>query len=350
MARLLRIHYPGAIYHVTGRMLGNWRDQRDRLFRDDRDRHRFLERLEQGIVNFDVRLYLFCLMSNHFHLLVETPQGNLSPFMQSLNTGYTVYFNLRHQRHGHLFDGRYKAHLVAGDEYLLKLSRYIHQNPVCVASWVKRTMSDRVERMRAYRWSSYRGYIGADKAFEFVDEGPILAMMAGGKNNKRKGYGEYVESGLARKDEDLREALKKRSLGIGDQNFQILVDRIRNRKLKMQWRPEDASFRRVTLPLKPNMVLKEVAKAFSIRTDELIARRRNSMLRPIAARSLLKFCGCTQREIAELLGLTTGAAVSLQIKRLKRVEETDRKTARKIQALEKVLRKRQEAKGNRAGK
>ncbi len=100
--------------------------------------------------------------------------------MQSLNTGYTVYFNLRHGRHGHLLDGRYKAQLVARDEYLLKLSRYVHQSPVCVASWAKRPLRDRVERMRAWCGSSYRGYIGADEAFEFVDEGPILAMMAGG--------------------------------------------------------------------------------------------------------------------------------------------------------------------------
>ena len=119
MARPLRIHFPGAIYHVSGRMLGSWRDQQDRLFRDDRDRRRFLQRLELGVADFDVRLYLFCLMSNHFHLLVETPQGNLSRFMQSLNTGYTVYFNLRHGRHGHLLDGRYQAQLVARDEYLL---------------------------------------------------------------------------------------------------------------------------------------------------------------------------------------------------------------------------------------
>ena len=103
-------------------------------------------------------------------------------------------------------------------------------------------MRDRVERMRAYRWSSYRGYIGVDKAFEFVDEGPILAMMTGGKRNQRKGYGEYVENGLARTDGDLQEALKTASLGIKDQDFRLHGERIRNRKLKKQRRPEDASF------------------------------------------------------------------------------------------------------------
>ena len=90
MARRLRIAYPGAIYHVTGRMLGSWRDQRDRLFRDDSDRKRFLDRLGQSVGDFDVRLYLFCLMSNHYYLLLETPRGNLSRFMLSLATGYTI--------------------------------------------------------------------------------------------------------------------------------------------------------------------------------------------------------------------------------------------------------------------
>ena len=87
-------------------MLGSWRSERNLLFRDDKDRIRFLRRLEQAVEDFEVRLYLYCLMSNHFHLLVGTPRGNLSKFMQSLNTGYTVYFNLRHRRHGHLMDGR----------------------------------------------------------------------------------------------------------------------------------------------------------------------------------------------------------------------------------------------------
>ena len=150
-------------------MLGSWRSERNLLFRDDKDRIRFLPRLEQAVEDFEVRLYLYCLMSNHFHLVVETPRGNLSKFMQSLNTGYTVYFNLRHRRHGHLMDGRYKAELVSGDEYLLKLSRYIHQNPVAVAAWRKRSIEERIPRLRAYRWSSCRGYIGEEKAADFVD-------------------------------------------------------------------------------------------------------------------------------------------------------------------------------------
>jgi len=107
MARQLRIEFPGAIHHVTVR--GNGR--RD-IFLDDRDRERFLLRLSESVESYEVRLYLFCLMSNHYHLLVETPKANISRFMQSLETGHTVYFNLRHGRSGHLTQGRFGSKLV----------------------------------------------------------------------------------------------------------------------------------------------------------------------------------------------------------------------------------------------
>ena len=114
MPRQVRVEFPGAIYHITIR--GNGRQS---IFGDDRDRERFLRRLAESVEAYGIRLYLFALMSNHAHFLCETPSVNLSRFMQSLETGYTVYFNLRHRTSGHLFQGRYKAKLVEGDEYLL---------------------------------------------------------------------------------------------------------------------------------------------------------------------------------------------------------------------------------------
>ena len=113
MARLLQ--FPEAIYHVTVR--GN---EPRLIFRDDSDRLRFLERLAQSQELYSIRLYLACLMPNHLHLLLETPGGNLSSFMARLVTAYTVYYNLRHHRVGHLTQGRYRAQMVEGNEYLLK--------------------------------------------------------------------------------------------------------------------------------------------------------------------------------------------------------------------------------------
>ena len=112
MARALRLQFPGAIYHVTTR--GN---ERRSIYRDDADRRRFLEKLEECVEIHHIRLYAFVLMSNHFHLLAETPRANLVVFMQQFNSSYSIYFNCRHGRSGHLFGGRYKAKMVEGDEY-----------------------------------------------------------------------------------------------------------------------------------------------------------------------------------------------------------------------------------------
>lgn len=130
MARRPRLVFEGAIYHVTFR--GNARQE---IFRQDADRLRFLESLSERVERYGVRLYVYCLMSNHVHLLMETPNGNLSEFMGSLLTSYCTYFNLRHRRTGHLLENRYKSPLVEGDEYLLKLCRYVHLNPVYVGEW-----------------------------------------------------------------------------------------------------------------------------------------------------------------------------------------------------------------------
>jgi len=151
MARPLRLAFEGAIYHVMAR--GN---ERGAIFRLNTDRLRFIDKLGESAESFQVRIYAYALMLNHWHGLIETPRGNLSAFMQQFNTSYTVYYNTRHQRVGHLYSGRYKSPLVKGDEYLLRLSRYIHLNPVRVATRAETPVAEKVERLRAYRWSSYR--------------------------------------------------------------------------------------------------------------------------------------------------------------------------------------------------
>jgi putative transposase len=100
MAMSLRVEFPGAIYHVTVRMVGSWAEDRGRLFRGRGDYERLMERLSERVQDFDIRLYLFCLMANHFHLVLETPRGNLVRFMHSLTTAYGTYYNLRHDRYG----------------------------------------------------------------------------------------------------------------------------------------------------------------------------------------------------------------------------------------------------------
>jgi putative transposase len=130
MARPLRIEYPGAYYHVTSRS-----NERRAIFADDTDKRRFLEILETTSNLFGAEVHGYVLMRNHFHLILMTPTANLQKFMQRFNTSYTVYFNRRHHRTGHLFQGRYKALLIDRDTYLLELSRYLHLNPVRIKKY-----------------------------------------------------------------------------------------------------------------------------------------------------------------------------------------------------------------------
>lgn len=144
MARPLRIQFPGAFYHALSR--GN---ERKVIFRTEADYELFLEALSECCLRFGARVHTYCLMPNHFHLLLETREGNLSGFMKRLLGVYTIRFNRRHRRTGHLFQGRYKAFLVEKENYLLELSRYIHLNP-CRAGMVTDP--------EAYRWSSMAAF------------------------------------------------------------------------------------------------------------------------------------------------------------------------------------------------
>ena len=146
MARPLRIQYPGAFYHVTAR--GN---EKKAIFISNRDRVKFLSYLESAHDRYSAIIHVYCLMSNHYHLLVETPRGNLSQILHHINGAYTTYFNIRRERAGHLFQGRYKSILVEKDAYCIQLSRYIHKNPV---------RAGLVNMPSEYPWSSYPHYIG----------------------------------------------------------------------------------------------------------------------------------------------------------------------------------------------
>ena len=150
MSRPLRIEFPDALYHVTSRG-----DRREDIFEDDQDRQTFLETLEQVITQFNWTCYAWCLMDNHYHLLIQTPDGNLSKGMRQLNGVYTQASNRRHGRVGHLFQGRFKAILVDSDAYLLELARYVVLNPV---------RAGMVKKPDGWAWSSYRASLGLEPA------------------------------------------------------------------------------------------------------------------------------------------------------------------------------------------
>jgi REP element-mobilizing transposase RayT len=150
VARKLRLEYPGAIYHLMNRG-----DRREPIFRDDRDRQRFLETLGEVCAKAGWQVHAYCLMLNHFHLVVETPQGNLVAGMKWFLGTYTSRFNRRHKLFGHLFSGRYKSLIVdgSGNGYLPTVCDYVHLNPV------RAGLLRPEQRLRTYRWSSYGEYL-----------------------------------------------------------------------------------------------------------------------------------------------------------------------------------------------
>jgi putative transposase len=152
MARKLRVQYPGAIYHIRGRG-----DHREAIFRDDKDRELFLQTLEQACAKADWQVHAWCLMSNHFHLVVETPKASLVEGMKWLLGTYTARFNRKHKLFGHLFSGRYKALFVdgSGNGYLKTVCDYVHLNPARAG-----LLTDR-RKLSAFRWSSYAEYLKA---------------------------------------------------------------------------------------------------------------------------------------------------------------------------------------------
>ena len=312
MARRLRVQFEGAIYHVTLRGV-----ERRSLFTEDRERERFLERLADGVETHDIRLYLFCLMPNHAHLVMETPRANLDRFMHGLETAYTVYFNLRHERVGHLLQGRYGADLVEGDKYLLALTRYVHLNPVSTRRAKRLPLEKRLEMLRAYRWSTYRSYAGKDELFEFVDYEPVLAQTETPKARRRQAYRKFVEAGLAGTDDEFIELMANRRWGIGSPTFQSWVKDQHRDLVQEHSCPEDVSFRRIGRTLDTGKIVQVVCEELGVEESELGVHRKGSVLRPIAARMLCKYGGLTQRVVAELLELRTGAAVSAQLKWLK---------------------------------
>ncbi len=328
MARKLRVDFEGAIHHVTVRGI-----ERRRLFRDDEDRNRFLLRLKEAVEEYGVRLYLFCMMENHVHLVLETPGANLSAFMRKLQTAYAVYFNLRHGRSGHLMQGRFWSQLVSGDEYLLRLSRYVHLNPVVVGHADCLPVEERRRMLRHYRWSSYRGYVGLTTSLECVAEEPLLRLVGGEGARARLRYRRFVEAALATEDQEFRDELKAARWAVGNAEFQQRIQAEYNRQVASVRRMEDVALRRVRAAVAPEIVLRRVAGEYGIRPEALRQRQYGVRARAVAAYLLLRHAGMNQREIAEFLGMRTGVAVCLQLKRLRTRMGGDAQLAEQINRL-----------------
>lgn len=210
MARLPRIEFPGAFYHVTSR--GN---RKQPIFIDDDDRHFFLNCLREAYERFGVVIHVFCLMGNHYHLFLETPDGNLSRIMHLINLKYSSYFNTKHAHCGHTFQSRFQATLVQAKEYAQEVAPYIHLNPVRAGI---------VERPEDYAWSNYREYLGTGPSRPWTESGFVLSLFGSSPHEARKAYQAHVLARMMRGDPSPLAAAKKTGI-LGSSDFVALVTR-----------------------------------------------------------------------------------------------------------------------------
>jgi putative transposase len=181
MARPIRLEFSGALYHVTSRG-----DRRESIYENDADRKAYLSVLDSVCERYNWLCHAYCLMDNHYHLLIETPDANLSKGMRQLNGVYTQTYNRSHVKVGHLFQGRFKAILVEKDSYLLELSRYIVLNPV---------RAGMVRAARDWPWSSYRATAGQSKAPACLVTDCLLGSFGRRKSTAIEGYKKFVSDG-----------------------------------------------------------------------------------------------------------------------------------------------------------
>lgn len=292
MARALRIQFKGAVYHITSR--GN---EKREIFKDDADRVRFLEILELSVNTYRVLLYCYILMESHYHLLVETPQGNISEFMRHFNITYTSYYNKRHNRVGHLYQGRYKSILVDKDSYLTILSRYIHLNPIRVGEAVDWTVREKKNYLKGYPWSSISGYIDEDKRLPFIDYSLVLAEYGGdnvkGRMNYWKEISRDIAGGLEVNDKVVAQSL------LGSDGF---VKWVRREFAKPEGsRREMPSLRGILRYRSRDEILKAISDETDTGEEEILKRK--GALRQLAMELLYKYGGLKGMEIGQIMGL-----------------------------------------------
>jgi REP element-mobilizing transposase RayT len=307
MARPLRIEYPGAFYHVTSR--GN--EQKD-VFKSRKDKEKFLDYLSSATVRYGAVIHVFCLMSNHYHLLLETPEGNLSQIMRHINGAYTTYFNVKRKRSGHLFQGRYKAILVEADEYAAELSRYIHLNPV---------KAGMVTAPEEYEWSSYRHYIGLTEAPAWLKTSFILGWFSG--EDAKKKYRQFVDDAAKQETESpLKGAVA--STILGRSGFLKLITETYLGEIE-----EDRNLPAVRKLNRPT--LEEI-----IGTVETLINNDVTLSRKISIYFCQRYSGARLREIGERFGLSD-AAVSQVSKRLRAASENDVAIKKQLKQVENKL-------------
>ncbi len=306
MARPIRIELEDACYHVTAR--GN---ERKLIFRSDEDREMFLLTCRQMVSQFGLLVHAYCLMPNHYHMVVSTPRGNLSRAIGWLQTTYTIRFNRKYKRSGHLYQGRFKAHLVEEDEYARVLVPYVHLNPVRGKDKHKRIEARRLKEFESYPWSSHWEYTGKRRtSWVNLD---WLTYWGKSKSVAKKRYMEDIRGYFGSESQSPWQHLKG-GLLLGSESF---VEKHKQR-LESKEGQEEVKW-----------ADKNRLKSIEVKVEKLISKEIDER---IHMWMLTRLAGQPMVDVARRYGYKDGSGV-LQV--VKRLEASQRKDIRKrIAALE----------------
>lgn len=310
MARAYRLQGEGLLYHLTSRG-----DDRKKIFIGNKDFEKFLTYLEIAKEKFKFYLYAYCLMDNHYHLLLETTQPNLSRIMQNINSSYTLYYNKKRGKCGHVFQGRYKSILVEADEYFKEVSRYIHLNPV---------KARLVDSPSEYRWSSYSVYLNGAKGKEIIDITEAKRLL--GMDIKQ--YRSFVNAGIL-EQRDLMENVYAGFL-LGGKGF--IKEQLE--EIAIQASEKDFAYKReVLLQTDPMEIINIVAEQFKQTVKEI----KTSNKRPMTAKKLAIYLirrktNLTNNQIGEIFNMKF-SAVSKSVVDFTRQIDSDKRLKRLVGAV-----------------
>jgi putative transposase len=323
MSRPLRIEYPGAWYHAMNR--GR---RRESIFLGSDDYLSFLQVLEEGAVMWNVLIAAFCLMPNHYHLLVQTPDGNLSRFMRHVDGIYTQRFNRVHKLDGALFRGRYKAVVVDADTYLLELVRYIHRNPV---------RAGLVERADRYRWSSDRAYRSGSRQEGWVDRSFVLSMLGEEGGSHGRAYRQFMAEPDSEELSSLFARKRIPSL-LGSKEF---IDGLKAKVRNLRDHPEIPESKILSLGI--DSIKMAVCAAYKIDGSDLLMSRRGTTneARNVAIYLCRRLSGETLARVAREFQLANYGSVSSLVSRLKKTLTHDVRLRKRVARLEQQLGKAQ---------
>ena len=318
MARPLRIEYPGAFYHVVNR------GQRQGAVVDDvRDRRQFLLYLERMARQYSVVVHGYCVMTNHYHLIIETPEANLSRAVQWLNVSYASYYNRRHRCSGHLFQGRFKAVVVDAASYLEVLSRYIHLNPV--RAGIKSRPWD-------YTWSSCRYFVKALAAPDWLEIRRVLAGFGRSLKAARRGYVEYLRR--ADVDDPFDDVLGGSVLG-----SPMFIEWIKAALLSEREDSQDIpSLRQLRPRPSAEQIAREVGRYYRVAVDAILrAGGKRNEPRDVAIYLARELSGLSCQQLGQYFGGISGAAVTMRYKHVEKRLAKDPNQARDIARLRRTL-------------